>query len=182
MDNMKISIVKNAMNYGAIVGFSLIFVAVVLYFFNITESSIANVFQYIIIFGGIVLGTVSYREKGLDGSISYGNSVRSGTLISLFASIILGFYLFLFFKIIDPAAMEKVFIMAEEQLLSNGTPEEQVEMGMEMYKKMMSPMFMAISTIFTFTIFGLIFSLIASIFIKKELNAFDSAMTDVEEQ
>jgi hypothetical protein len=104
----------------------------------------------------------------LGGTISYGQALGFGTLMVMFASIVSAIYTFVFIKYIDPEFIDKILIMTEEQLIQQGIPDEQIEMGIEMQKKFMTPTIMSLFTIPTYTFMGFIFSLITSIFLKKK--------------
>lgn len=172
---------KNSMNFGAIVGLAFIVYAVILFVFGLTESKTAGYINYLILIAGIFVGTKQFRDNYNNGLISYANALGSGTLISLFASIIMAFYMYIFMQYIDPDAMDKMMVLAEESLLDRGIPEDQIEMQMEMSKKLISPGFVSIITIPTFTFFGFLFSLITSAILKKEGDPFNTDMKQIED-
>lgn len=170
---------KNSMNYGAIVGASLIILSLVFYFFDITNQFASTVLNYAVVIAGIIFGTKNLRDKLEGGRISYARALGAGTTVSLFASIILGFYMFVFMKFIDPDFQDKILAMMEEKMYADGTPEELIERSLEMTKKFMTPTIMMVSTFFGFTFWGFLFSLITSIFLKKKSDNFDDAMTEI---
>ncbi|OFX22058.1 MAG: hypothetical protein A2033_14215 [Bacteroidetes bacterium GWA2_31_9] len=181
MSTSRGNIWKNSMNYGAMVGFSLIIVTVLFYFLNITDNMIGAAFNYALMIIGLVMGTKNLRDKLEGGSISYARSLGSGVLISFFASIILGFYMYVFMKFIDPDFQNKMYEMMEERMLQQGLDEDAIERAMEMSKSFMTPGFLMVSTFFGFTFWGFLFSLIISIFVKKKNDSFDDAMREVKE-
>lgn len=182
MSTSKGNIWKNSMNYGAMVGFSLIIVTVLFYFLNITDNIIGAAFNYAVMIIGLVIGTKNLRDKLEGGSISYARSLGSGVLISFFASIILGFYMYVFMKFIDPDFQNKMYEMMEERMLQQGLDEDAIERAMEMSKSFMTPGFLMVSTFFGFTFWGFLFSLIISIFVKKKNDSFDDAMREIKEE
>lgn len=169
------------MNFGAIGGFALIVISIILYFFNVQESSLSSLLYYAVIISTIIIGT-KYLKKIENGRISYARALGSGTLISLFASIIIAVYMFVFLKFIDTGAMEKMYDLMEMKMAEQGLPEEQLEMSLEMAKKFTTPLSIAIMTIFSYTLWGFIFSLITSAFIKKKTNGYDAAMAEIEKE
>ena len=132
MSNQRSAFWKNNMNFGAIAGFSLIIVTVILYFLNLEQNYVASFIFYAILIGVIITGTRYLRDKILLGHITYGRALGSGTSISLFASIIVAFYMFIFLKFIDTSAIEKMFSVMEDSMYQQGMPEEQIDMAMEM--------------------------------------------------
>lgn len=170
------------MNYGAMVGFSLIIVSVIFYLFNITDNLIGAVVNYAVMIAGLVIGTKNLRDKLEGGSISYARSLGSGVLISFFASIILGFYMYVFLKFIDPDFQNKMYELMEQKMIDQGLDDEAIERAIEMSKSFMSPGFIMFSTFIGFTFWGFLFSLITSIFLKKKNDSFDDAMVEIKEE
>lgn len=182
MDNQKSAFWKNNMNYGAITGFSIIILSLVVYFINIEQDLIVSLLIYVIQIIVIVLGTKHLRDKIQKGPFSYGRALASGVLISLFASVIVAFYMLLFFKIIDPDAIEKIFTAMEDSMYEKGMPDDQIEMAMEMSKKFTTPFTIAIGTVFSYTLWGFIFSLIIAAFLKKKSNGYNQAIAEIENE
>jgi hypothetical protein len=164
----KKSMLKPAMNSGAITGIILIIYSLVLYFVGAATSKFAGNFNILFLAVFIFIFTKTYRDKECKGIITYGQSLGYGTLIGLFASIILAFFLFIELKLIDPSLVDKMMDMAREQAMAKGLPEEQFEKGMAMMKWTMTPAFLSFSSILAYTFFSFIISLITSIFIRNE--------------
>jgi len=173
---------KNSMNFGAIAGISVIIILVLLYFFNIQEDFFVSLIIYAILIAIIITGTKYLKNKVQNGNITYSRALGSGTLISLFASIIIAFYMFVFLKFIDTEAMEKIFSLMEYKMYGKGLPDEQVDMAMEMAKKFTTPVTIALGTIFSYTFWGFLFSLIISAFIRKKPNNYDAAMAEIKKE
>jgi hypothetical protein len=166
---------KLTMTYGLITGLVLVVYTLILYMSNnlLEQSFFLNVINYIILIAGIIIGTKSYRDQYLDGYITYGKSLGTGVLISVFAGVIMGLFTYLLYEVIDPELMEKSIRLVQEEMLNQGMPESQVETITEMQQKFRSPILMMFSSIFTYAIMGLIFSLITSIFTKKDQPIFN---------
>ncbi|MBI5219686.1 MAG: DUF4199 domain-containing protein [Bacteroidia bacterium] len=181
MEKKKSGFLKNTMTFGAITGMAFIIISVLFYLLNIENQNISQYIDYAILIAGIVFGTKYFRDKMNHGSITYGKALGSGVLISLFSAIILAFYTFLFFKIIDPGALGKIYDLMEQQMMKQpNLTDQQIEMSIEMAKKFTTPVTISIGIIFSFTLLGFVFSLITSIFLKKKTNPFDEAMKDVQ--
>jgi hypothetical protein len=182
MINHKNPFMNTAMNVGAILGFALVAYSTVLWVLNLSTSQVAGYISYVIIIAGLFFGTQYYRDKQLGGEISYKLSLRFGVVIAFFASIIIAFFTYILFQFIDPSLMDQIATLQEEVLLKEGFSEDQVAMQMEAAKKIMSPGFMAFSSILGYTLFGFIISLITSIFVKREsMNPFDKAMSEIKD-
>ena len=175
MENQKPSMFKSAMTYGLILALALIVMHLIQYMMDMYKTPLwVSILTYIVIIAGIIYGTIRFRDDELKGYISYGKALGSGVLISLFSSIVYGFYFYLLAGVIDPNYLENVFKTMEQAYFEAGMTYEQIDMAMAMVRKFQSPIIMMISSIFTFTFMGTIFSLITSIFIKKEEPLFDT--------
>jgi len=182
MSNQRAAFWKNNMNFGAIAGLAIIIVTVLFYFLNLEQNYVISFIIYAVLIGVIITGTRYLRDKILFGHITYGRALGSGTSISLFASVIVAFYTFMFLKFIDTGAIEKMFSLMEDNMYQQGMPEEQIDMAMEMSRKFTTPFTIALGTVFSYVFWGFLFSLITSIFIKKKSNSYDAAMSEIEKE
>jgi hypothetical protein len=119
----------------------------------------------------------SYRDKMLDGNISYGQAFLVGLLIVLFSSILTGIYTLIFNTIIDPDYMNRVMEATKNwtyDMMNNmGTPDANIEDAMDRIDKQQAnatPVKQFFQGILMSTIFGTIISLIVAAFTKKMLN------------
>jgi hypothetical protein len=124
--------------------------------------------SYVIIIVGIALAMRTYKENSSDEGVTYGRALGLGTLQSLFASLILGFFTFVLFKLVDTTLIDKLFAFLEEQFIRTGVSENQVETMMTMYKKFTTALTYSFGQVFSVTLMGFLFSLILSIFFKKQ--------------
>lgn len=166
---------QNSMKWGFYTGLALIALSLIFYILNVDPNNRGLQFlSYPILIAGIVFGTKIYRDNALEGFISYGRSVGSGVLISLFASIIIALYTYLFFAFVDPSFVEKILEITEQDMIDRGMSDQDIDMGMEMARKFTTPGMMAVTSIFIYTFMGLIFSLLTSFFLKKNKPMFDN--------
>lgn len=172
----KITVARNAMNFGAMLGIALVVLSLLLYILNMNEQTWVYWIQLAIIVTGIVIGTISYRNNYCGGYISYGKSLGSGVLIGLFASLILGFYVYVFFNFIDPEAISQIILKSEDKILSQNPDmsDEQLETIMVWQKRFMTPVWMAVFGIINNVFMSFICSLITSIFTRKVDKSFEA--------
>lgn len=170
------TLTKVGMKYGLIYGVALIGVSLIFYLLGTDlQSKIPQVLSYGVLLAVIIIGTKAYRDEDLGGFISYSKALGTGIVISFFGSIIVAFYMYLFFSFIDPSMTDKILETAQQQMMEKGLPDDQVEMAVEMQKKFMTPGWMFAFTILGYTFFGFILSLITSIFIRRnQENPFNS--------
>ncbi|HPS98705.1 MAG TPA: DUF4199 domain-containing protein [Bacteroidales bacterium] len=166
----KRSIWKETLNYGIIYGLITVVFSVLTYMFDLT-------FKTWIIWPSMLLGIIvlffllrSYRDHYNGGYITYGKSVGAGVIISIYAAIITAVYIYVLYAFIDPGLMDKSIAMAEAKMAEKGLPEEAIEKAMEMQAKMMKPWFTSLMGIVNSVFYGLILSLIVSLFVMKKGN------------
>jgi hypothetical protein len=157
-----------AMSYGLYMGLALILNSVIFYVMGSPFSNYSGYISYAIVIGGIALSMRAYRDNNAEAGVTYGRALGLGTLQSLFASLILAFFTFVLFKLVDKTLMDKLFAFTEEQLMHSGISEKQIDTMMSMSRKFTTPLTYSLGQIFTLTFMGFIFSLILAIFFKKE--------------
>jgi hypothetical protein len=168
------SVYKNAMKYGAIASVGLILIFVLFNILQIEQQWISNLLVLAIIIVATTLGTKNYRDKENGGFVGYGRALWSGTMIAFFCGVIVAFFIFIYIRFIDTELVETVLQKAEQNMIDQGAPDAQIEAGMSMMRKIMTPTFMALSTLLSYTIMGLISSLIMAAFVKKDRTPFDT--------
>jgi hypothetical protein len=182
MEKKSNSVFKPALNYGLMLGLAIIIIAVLLFIFNLHLKSYTNYIYYVFIIAFLIWGVKSYRDNSLNGVISYGKALGFSTIIVLIASLIFGIYSYLLISIIDPDYIEKMLALAEEKLLKQGIPDDQIEMGLSLQKKMMFPFLMSFFSFLGMMFWGFIIALITSAFLKKEGDPYQNAMQDIDEE
>ena len=182
MANQNSNYLRVSMNAGAFLGLVLSLYTFVLYKKGILVSSSGlGIVNYILILAGLFYAVRYYRDKFQEGYISYSEAVKFSVVVSLFASILLGFFTYILYKYIDVSLMGQMFEFQEKTLLDAGTSEEEVEKMMELVKIATTPGLLFFTTILGTTIVGTIISLINSIFLKRIQNPFDKAMSEIKE-
>lgn len=175
MESKNNPMLKSAMNSGLILGIALVVYGLIIYIMGMIKPPFwVGIINYLLIIGGIIYGTKKFRDEDLGGEISYSKALGFGVLICVFASIISGIYTILLTTVIDPEYMSKLISEIEAEYVKSGLSEDQIETAMKFVGKMQSPIFMAISTVIGFAFMGTIFSLVTSVFLKKEKSIFEN--------
>ena len=176
----KCTLMNNSIKYGLFAGLAMVLTSLLLYTFDLNAASWAQYGSLLVLLAGVIVGTLAFRDKCSSGYISYGRSLGSGVLISLVVGIIMAVYTYLFFAFFDPDQILKMAQAAEENMYKQGLSDDQIEQAMSVTKMFMTPLFVAISGLFSMLLWGTVFSLLASIFIKKNNENFDDVFADVE--
>jgi len=180
MESNRRSIIKPAMTYGLIIALVIIIIAVITWIFNLGTSKWIQWVSYVAYFAALYYCLKNWRDRFLGGYIRYGQALSAGILFMFFASIIYAFYNVIYLTWIDPHAIDQMLDIMEEQYSKMDLPEEQINAAMSMAAKMKSPGMQFFAVIFGTTFIGIILSLIVSIFIRREGDPYQQAMSEIE--
>lgn len=160
------------MNYGAYLGLGLVLISFTVYILGLEEqkSIIPSLLNNFLIIGAIAYSVKMYRDNFNNGFISYSQSLKIGTSVVFFASVILAFYTYIFVTFINPEYLENIIKIAEQEIL-NSDPEisdEDLDLALSMTQKMLQPQWMSTLSVLGGTFMGFFYSLIISFFVKKD--------------
>jgi hypothetical protein len=166
----KVNVWKANMTNGLILALEGIAFSLVLYFFDLTFNKSIGYINIPIQLGLLYFLLKSYRDNFMHGQITYGQSVGAGMVMFVYVAIIMVIYTYVLWAVIDPGLAKKSLAVTEEAMVKKGTPQAAIDAGMAFTAKIMKPGIMAFFSIFGSLIRGVIYSLLVSIFIKKEGN------------
>jgi hypothetical protein len=183
MESNKNLMMNKAMLWGLIIALSSMIVTTIYYSTDNMFSQSASWISIAIFIVGIVLVTLSYK-KSIDQNtpFPYSKALGLGVSTMFFASLILAVFTFVLYKIIDPGLVDEMLTFTEDKLLESGVNENMIEQQIEMQRKFMTPAILSLSQVFTIVLYGLVISLITSIFLKKKTeDSFEAAMNEIDE-
>mgnify|MGYP000677853638 CR=1 FL=1 len=128
----------------------------------IAEKIIAMILSYGVFIIAIYYAQITHKKE-LGGYITYGRAFSTGFKVAAYAGLFVGLLFVLYYKVLDPIALDKIADVAIEQ--ADG--DEQKIKGIEMMRGYMW-IFTAFGAAIAYTLLGLIVSLITSAIIKKE--------------
>jgi hypothetical protein len=160
------------LGYGVIIALAIIVFSLILFLLNMTQGSGLEYLTYLILFGGLFLAQTNYRNKYMGGYIEYGKAFTVGLLSCVFLSLIMGIYTFVFFRYIDPGAMEEAMTIAEQKMMDKGLSDMEIEQGMAIARKFSGVGMYTFMAVFGNILIGAILSLITAIFVKRENTDF----------
>ena len=122
---------KPNIKFGIILGGALMFISLLLYALgmdkNETVSKIAGIFNIILPAIITFLGIKALRDENQNGFITFGQGFSCGMVISIVGAAISGIYSYLYFVVINPGMVTYVRMKQEEEMLSRGLSESEVE-------------------------------------------------------
>ncbi len=172
METQKPAAGKFSMNYGIILGVIMILISVVTYVTGMTLEGVQwPQYLYYIIFPVVIFYAISQYKKQNANLLSLGDAIKIGVIIAAISAIVYVIYGFIFNYIIDPEFMGQMKDVVRDKMLENPnmTP-EMVDQQMVWVEKFMSPVFGSAFWIGGSMFFGLLWSLIAGLVMKKDDN------------
>jgi hypothetical protein len=166
----KVNVWKANLTNGLILGLTGVVYSLVMYFLDLTFNQVQGYVYMVVQIALLYFLMKSYRDNFMHGQITYGQSVGAGVVIILYSAILTAIFTYLLYTVIDSGLTEKQLAFVEEKMMEKGIPQEAVDAGMAIQRKIMKPEIMAPFSILGSMFFGTILSLIVSIFIKKEGN------------
>ena len=113
------------------------------------------------------MGIKAVREESADKSLSYGQGVGAGVLISLYSGLMGGLYNFIHFKYVAPEFFDYQMEMIRSKWTQAGMSGTQIEQAEAITSKFMGPIATAIITPIMGVIIGLLISLILAAILKR---------------
>ena len=174
----KTNVWKNNLTNGVIMGAVAVIYSLSMYFFDLFLNQTQGYVFIVIQIALLAYLLKSYRDNYCFGNITYGQSVGAGVIICLYSAIIMAIFMYLLYSVIGHELIDKQLAITEEAIMKRGLPQAQIDAGMAIQRKLMKPGIIALIGIFNNMFMGTIFSLVVSVFIKKEGNPLIDASTD----
>jgi len=168
MEDAKRTLNSNAIYFGVLTGLGLIIYTLILYIFNATTNQTLGYLSMLILAIGVYLSAKMFRDHSKKSFINYSQALGVSVLTAFYASVLLAIYMYVFYKFIDPEAIQPMIEEAEREMYRRGIEGSQLDQAMEMSKKFMQPGWMAGMALLGNTFWGTIIGLITSIFVKRE--------------
>jgi hypothetical protein len=153
--------------WGAITGIILVIFYQIL---KVTgqEDSGFKWLNVVIMFLGLYIGTMQYRDKANGGYLTYGQGYKAGILMVLILTVFA-----IISTIVDlqihPDFVDKIVEQAKTNMINKGYDEKQIEISLYYTRKFTTPTWIVIWVVIFDVFFGAILSLItAGICVKKK--------------
>lgn len=166
MENKESSLYVFAGKYGVLGAIVSIVITLLFFMLNMQDSVWLNIVYAILVVVIILWGQYEYG-KTQTSSAGYGRMVGLGVLIVLYYAILTGVYGFIHLGYIDTEMMSRGLAAAEEAMLLQGLPDEQIRIALEYQAKFTSPLVASLFGAVGSMAIGTIISLITSIMMKK---------------
>lgn len=170
MDENQKSAFMPALSFGLILGVILVVYSLILYIVDLNENVWAASFSYVITAVVLYFAIINFRDKQQNGFITYGRGVSLGTLTGLFASVLLAIFTYIYVAYIDTSILDTMMINTEESILESkpNIGDVELERALGFAEMFNTPVMMAVMSALWYTFISFVFSLLISIFAKRE--------------
>ena len=170
MESQNVPVGNFAKNYGLVLGLILILISVLMYVTGLQlKGEQWPMYIYYIIFPTVIIYAINQYKKSNANLLSLGSAIKIGLLIAVISAIVFAVYGLIFNYIIDPEFQGLAMEATRDKLLENpNLTEELVDQQMVMIKKFSNPLLGSAFWIALSAFFGLIYSLIGGLVMKKE--------------
>lgn len=172
MQEQQPSMLKSALNYGAILGLALVALTMIPFLMDDYENKIFQYISYVVMIGGLYWSIKSYRDKERGGFISYGNALGFGVLVSVGFAILTAVFSYIYIKFVDDTILQ---FMAEEtrrQMEDRNMGDAEMEQAMQMASSFTSAGFISFMAFIANVFIGFVISLVLGFVLKKESESF----------
>lgn len=170
METKQLSPGKFAVNYGLILGIIMIIISAGTYASGLMEAG--EQWPYIIyyvIFPVYIIYTISKFKKNNNGLLSLGEALKVGVAVAVISALVSVVFSLILNYVVDPELMDRAMAAAREKMYDNpNMTEEMIDQSMEIAKKFSNPFIGSAFWIGMSALFGLIYSLIGGLVMKKE--------------
>lgn len=168
------------LNNGLLMACLGIVYTMVMYFCGLMFNNVQSYVFYALQLAAYYFFLKMFRDKYRDGYASYGQVMGAGVVISVYYAIIMAFFIYLLYKFIDPSLIDQSLAKSEQLLIDRGMPQSTIDTSLEMSRSMLKPGVLAFSSAFSYILYGVIFSLVAGIFVRKDKNPlFENGEIDI---
>jgi hypothetical protein len=175
MENNRTPAWKHSFTYGMGTGVVLIAISLILYVMDVNtfENRWIGWVSNIFLFAGMTISAINYRNKELNGYMTYGQSFSVHFLTGLFAGILSGIFMIFFMAFLGDEIKQMAMENAEQEVLKRNpnASDQELEMALKFTDMFTGPAMMGAMTVLSSAFFAAIYGLIASIFVKKEDNS-----------
>jgi len=156
---------------GAIIGAIMVIFFMVLQFTGLGQTPGLQWLGYAVVIGGLVI-FINMYGKAMNNQASFGNLFGYGFKVTAILTLVIIFCIVIFF-LAFPDIKEKIFEVTRQKMEERNMPDDQIEKGLALWKKMFW-VFTIGGTLLLYAIIGAIGSLIgAAVTKKKPVNPVD---------
>lgn len=158
--------------YGLLTGLISVLISFGLFATHLEQSSLRFLTTLVLV-GGMVLAMRYYKASNA-GYMSYGEGLGIGTILSAVVGALGAIFTYIYMGFIDPEVVGRMMEKARADMEARGgMSDEQIDQGMAMAGKFMSPPILTLSVLLITIITGFFIALVVSAIIKHSKPEFE---------
>ena len=161
---------NHALKFGGYLSVFLILIPIIVYLAGMDQqnNSLGYV-SFILLFFGIAFSILQYRNVFNGGYIEFGKAFTVGLITGFISAVILAIFSYIFYQYIAVDALQiDEDVLVDAMLKTNpNLGDAEIEMALKYSKKMMTPLWISVMSIFINSLLAAFFALIAALFTKK---------------
>lgn len=158
--------------WGLITGVASVIFSQILYSTG-QENSGLRWFNMLIMFIGIFVGTMQYRDKANGGYLTFGQGFKAAFFISLIITLVSTIAMIVDLQL-HPEIIDKILTQSRDNMINKGMSDEQIETGLKYTKMFTTPFMLVLWTIVGGLFFSAILSLISAGLCSRNKPIFDN--------
>jgi len=167
-----LSLSKNALNFGAMVGVVMSVIQMIAYSMNFADSNILSWILMLILILSVSWSVRKYRDMN-GGYIDFGQAIGFGLLLSFGGSLVYAVANYLYIKYLDPTFIQVIIEQTELAYYEAELPQEEIDFNIKLFRRGLTPATFAIGICLMYTFLGFISSLIISFFVRNPKPMFE---------
>ena len=168
MESKELNPGKFGINLGLVLGGIMTLIAIYMYATDMAfKGQQWPVYIYYLAFPSIIIYAILQYKKSNSGLLSLKEAIKTGITVALVSALVYVAYILIFNYIIDSEYNTKMIEFATEQIASSEAPVEAKEMQLKMVEFFSDPIAGSVFWVAMSLFFGLIYSLIGGLAMKK---------------
>lgn len=154
--------------WGLIGGTISVIMSLLAYLIGMADSKIFQYMSVLLMVALIIMSLNEYRDKIGSGFASFDELFKVGLLIGLIVGVISVLWFYIYISFIDVDMIPRLLLKTELELETQGLPDKDIKMAMNITKKFMTPFYMSVISIASTLFVSGIIALISALIIKNE--------------
>lgn len=132
------------------------------------NSTVVSILSMVVLIYFMIKSMKEYKNYVLEGMMGYWDALKVGLLTGFISAVISSLFILIYLQFIEPGLLAEVQEKAMYDLEEQDMGEQELEMAKSMMGWFMSPVAMAVTSLFSGTFIALIIALITAIFQKTK--------------
>ncbi len=162
------SLVAVTLKHAILIGLVSLVWGIITYVSGLFTQQWVGYVSYLILLVGIVLAMKEWRDRVQKGVLSFGNAFKVGMLFCLWSALISVLSMVFMLYVLAPEMIQEILKASEQQMLDRGLSDQEIEVAMTWTRRFVTPGWLTFFSFVGTLFFGMLLSLVAALFMKKE--------------